>query len=113
MELKDIQAALEDIKTQVKSGNESNKAELEQKLNGLNAEIGKLSSKEEVAEVKAMIAEVQRHADSLDIKLQGNQSATAVKAGYFENVTKSITDNFDEIKQVDQPGRGVRGHAER
>ena len=64
MDLKDIQATLDSIKNEVKAGNESSKAELEQKLNGLNAEIGKLSSKEEVAEVKKMLDAVQGSAPS-------------------------------------------------
>lgn len=100
MDLNEIQASLNAIKDEVKSGNSNNKAEFEQKMAGLNAEIGKLSSKEEVAEVKKMIEAVQKHADGLDIKIQGNQSATSVKAGYYENVTKSITDNFADISKV-------------
>ena len=45
------------------------------------------------------LASVQAHADKLDLKLQEKGVSTEV-FGYYENLTKSITDSFVDIKEV-------------
>jgi HK97 family phage major capsid protein len=42
---------------------------------------------------------LQEHADKLDLKLQNNSVQTK-ETGYIENMVKSITDNFEQIKTV-------------
>ncbi len=42
---------------------------------------------------------LQEHADKLDLKLQNNSVQTK-ETGYVENMVKSITDNFEQIKTV-------------
>lgn len=42
---------------------------------------------------------LQAHADKLDLKLQEKGTETK-EGGYFENMTKSITENFAQVKDV-------------
>lgn len=100
MELNEIKSALEEIKGQVKAGGDAVKQEVEAKLNAINEEIKGFAKGSELDEVKSLLKGIQDHNDKLDVKLQNNVSSTAPKGGFFENITKSITDNFTEIKAV-------------
>jgi len=57
-------------------------------------------------EFELKLKAVQDHADSLDLKLQ-NKSAQSVEAGYNENMVKSITEGFNEVKDV-RKGKSIQ-----
>jgi len=57
-------------------------------------------------EFELKLKAVQDHADSLDLKLQ-NKTAQSVEAGYNENMVKSITEGFNEVKDV-RKGKSIQ-----
>jgi len=98
MEALEIKTALEGIKVQVEAKSTEQKAEVKSMIDALEAKM-KEENNATVAELKSSLEAIQAHADKLDVKLQ--EKTVAVKGdGYFENVTKSITEKFNEIKQV-------------
>ena len=98
MEALEIKTALEGIKVQVEAKSTEQKAEVKSMIDALEAKM-KEENNATVAELKSSLEAIQKHADKLDVKLQ--EKSVAVKSDdYFTNVTKSITDKFDEIKSV-------------
>lgn len=99
MEIQEIKSALDSIKEQVKTGGEAVRQEVEAKLVSINEEIKGFAKSTELDEVKELLKGIQDHNDKLDVKLQ-EKAAQSARASYYDNVTKSITDNFDQIKTV-------------
>lgn len=86
--------SLEQVKTEVKAFEEKyNQASEAQKA--LFAEELKTTKEDFEAKLKA----VQDHADKLDLKMQANPVGQKTE-GYDAQMTKAITDNFAQIKEV-------------
>jgi len=98
MEALEIKTALDGIKGQVEAKSTEQKAEVKSMIEALEAKM-KEENGSAISELKSALEAIQAHADKLDVKLQ--EKSVAVKSDdYFTNVTKSITDKFDEIKSV-------------
>ena len=108
MEVNEIKSLLEDIKGKVNESNESTKKEVEAKINTLNDNLKGFSKQEDINEVKGMLTELQKHTDSLDIKMQGfGQSGKKEIKSFNEVFADAVKDNYDEIKSV-RKGQGVK-----
>lgn len=105
MDTVEIKSILEGIKNEVKASGESNKAELDAKISQLNESLKNFTSKEDVAEIKALIAANQEHMDKLDIKLQGSHKKEL--KSFQDAFADAVKDNYDEIKSV-RKGHGVK-----
>lgn len=105
MEALEIKAALEGIKAQVETKGAEQSVEVKGLIDALEA---KMESKqnESIEALKADLKAIQDHADKLDVKLQ--EKAVETKgAGYFDVMTKSLTENFEQIKEV-RAGKSVQ-----
>lgn len=105
MEALEIKAALEGIKAQVETKGAEQSVEVKGLIDALEA---KMESKqnESIEALKADLKAIQDHADKLDVKLQ--EKAVQTKgAGYFDVMTKTLTENFNEIKEV-RAGKSVQ-----
>lgn len=101
-----LKAELANIKTALE-----NKSQLEVKtaLDAFEAKWNQTSEAQKTAftdelkttkdEFQGKLDVLQEHADKLDLKLQNNSVQTK-ETGYIENMVKSITDNFEQIKTV-------------
>lgn len=98
MEALEIKNALEGIKAQVETKATENTLEVKGLIEALETKM-KAEKDADVLALKADLAAIQAHADKLDIKLQ-EKGADVKEGGYFENMTKSLTDNFTSIKEV-------------
>lgn len=98
MDLTELKGLLEQIKSGVKSSNETNKAEFDAKISKLNEELQKFSKQSDIEEVKELIKANQEHLDKLDIKLQG--SAKREKKSFFDAYSDAVEKNYDQIMQV-------------
>lgn len=98
MEALEIKTALEGIKAQVEAKATEQTVEVKGLIEALEAKM-KEETSASITELKSALEAIQAHADKLDVRLQNNTPATKT-SGYFENVTKSITDGFAQIKDV-------------
>ncbi len=105
MEALEIKAALEGIKAQVETKGAEQSVEVKGLIDALEA---KMESKqnESIEALKADLKAIQDHADKLDVKLQ-EKSVETKGAGFFDVMTKSLTENFDQIKEV-RAGKSVQ-----
>lgn len=105
MEALEIKAALEGIKAQVETKTAEQSVEVKSLIEALEA---KMESKnnESVEALKAELKAIQDHADLLDVKLQ-EKKADVKSEGYFDVMTKTLTENFNEIKEV-RSGKSVQ-----
>ena len=105
MEALEIKAALEGIKAQVETKGAEQSVEVKGLIDALEA---KMESKqnESIEALKADLKAIQDHADKLDVKLQ-EKSVETKGAGYFDVMTKSLTENFEQIKEV-RAGKSVQ-----
>lgn len=103
MELNEIKDALEGIKSATEAKNTEVKNEVKGLIDALEA---KMASNESIEALKADLKAIQDHADKLDVKLQ-EKSVETKSNGYFDVMTKSLTDNFDQIKEV-RAGKSVQ-----
>jgi len=105
MEATEIKDALAQIKTSVEAKATEQTVEVKNLISALEEKM-RTETSATVEELKSSLAAIQEHADKLDVKLQEKGANTAAN-GYFNNVTKSIEDNFGEIKQV-RGGKSVQ-----
>lgn len=105
MEALEIKAALEGIKAQVETKGAEQSVEVKGLIDALEA---KMESKqnESIEALKADLKAIQDHADKLDVKLQ-EKSVETKGAGFFDVMTKSLTENFEQIKEV-RAGKSVQ-----
>jgi HK97 family phage major capsid protein len=95
MEALEIKGALEAIKTQVETKSTAQALEVKELIEALEA---KMTSEKDLAVdgLKADLVALQAHADKLDVKLQ----AKAKSEDKTDGLIKSITENFNDIKEV-------------
>jgi len=105
MESTEIKDALAQIKASVEAKSTEQTVEVKNLISALEEKI-RAENSATIEELKSSLAAIQEHADKLDVKLQEKGANTAAN-GYFNNVTKSIEDNFGEIKQV-RGGKSVQ-----
>lgn len=87
--------SLEQAKAEIKAFEEKNKELIKAEAKSLfDNEIKAIQD-----DFEAKLKLIQDHADKLDLKMQNNPVNTQ-SVGYFENVTKSFTEKFNEIKEV-------------
>lgn len=98
MEALEIKTALDGIKLQVETKATEQTAEVKGLIEALESKM-KSEKDADILALKTDLATIQAHADSLDLKLQNKQVETK-EGGYFENITKSLNDNFEGIKNV-------------
>lgn len=105
MEALEIKAALEGIKAQVETKTAEQSVEVKSLIEALEA---KMESKnnETIEALRADLKAIQSHADLLDVKLQ-EKKAEAKSEGYFDVMTKTLNENFNEIKEV-RSGKSVQ-----
>lgn len=105
MEANEIKSALEGIKAQVETKSAEQSVEVKGLIEALEA---KMESKqnESIEALKADLQAIQDHANKLDVKLQEKNVETKT-VGFFDSMTKSLTDNFDQIKEV-RAGKSVQ-----
>jgi HK97 family phage major capsid protein len=103
MEVKEITEALEGIKSAAELKNSEVKAELKGLIETLEA---KMATNESIDTLKEELKAIQDHANKLDVKLQEKNVETK-SVGYFDTMTKSLTENFDQIKEV-RAGKSVQ-----
>ncbi|CAH56648.1 major capsid protein precursor [Flavobacterium phage 11b] len=95
MEALEIKVALEAIKGQVDSKSSAQALEVKGLIEALEA---KMTSEKDLAvnELKSDMAALQAHADKLDVKLKEK----AKSEDKSDSLVKSITENFNDIKEV-------------
>jgi len=105
MEANEIKSALEGIKAQVETKSAEQSVEVKGLIEALEA---KMESKtnESIEALKADLQAIQDHANKLDVKLQEKNVETK-SVGFFDAMTKSLTDNFEQIKEV-RAGKSVQ-----
>jgi HK97 family phage major capsid protein len=103
MEVKEITDALEGIKSAAELKNTEVKAELKGLIDALEA---KMATNESIDTLKEELKAIQDHANKLDVKLQ-EKNVTTKSVGYFDAMTKSLTENFEQIKEV-RAGKSVQ-----
>jgi HK97 family phage major capsid protein len=105
MEANEIKSALESIKAQVETKGAEQSVEVKGLIEALEA---KMESKqnESIEALKADLQAIQDHANKLDVKLQ-EKNVTTKSVGYFDAMTKSLTENFEQIKEV-RAGKSVQ-----
>jgi HK97 family phage major capsid protein len=103
MELNEIKDALDGIKSATELKNSEVKAELKGLIETLEA---KMATNESIDTLKEELKAIQDHANKLDVKLQEKNVETK-SVGYFDTMTKSLTENFDQIKEV-RAGKSVQ-----
>jgi len=105
MEANEIKSALEGIKAQVETKSAEQSVEVKGLIEALEA---KMESKtnESIEALKADLQAIQDHANKLDVKLQEKTVETKT-VGFFDSMTKSLTENFDQIKEV-RAGKSVQ-----
>jgi HK97 family phage major capsid protein len=105
MEALEIKAALEGIKAQVETKTAEQSVEVKSLIEALEAKM-KSENNETVEALKADLKAIQSHADLLDVKLQ-EKTAEAKSEGYFDVMTKTLNENFNDIKEV-RSGKSVQ-----
>lgn len=105
MEANEIKSALEGIKAQVETKSAEQSVEVKGLIEALEA---KMESKqnESIEALKSDLQAIQDHANKLDVKLQEKNVETKT-VGFFDSMTKSLTDNFEQIKEV-RAGKSVQ-----
>ena len=105
MEANEIKSALESIKAQVETKGAEQSVEVKGLIEALEA---KMESKtnESIEALKADLQAIQDHANKLDVKLQESKTETK-GTGYYEGMTKALTENFEQIKEV-RAGKSVQ-----
>ncbi len=98
MEAFEIKTALEGIKAQVEQKATENTVEVKGLIEALEVKM-KADKDASVEELKSALKAIQDHADKLDLKLQ-EKGVEKKEGGYFENMTKALKDNFNDIKTV-------------
>src|SRR6478736_1003498 len=101
MEANEIKDALAQIKSSVEAKATEQTVEVKGLIEALEAKM-KSETESSISELKSALEAIQAHADKLDVKLQEKGAATSKEGGYLSNVTKSIEDNFTQIKQVEK-----------
>lgn len=87
----------EQVKEAVDAFKEENKDLLSVDVKGINERLDGLK------DVNTNIEAMQKHLDTLDVKLQDRKAGTKAEQGDF--IAKSIAENFDTIKQVERGDR--------
>ena len=105
MEANEIKSALEGIKAQVETKSAEQSVEVKGLIEALEA---KMESKtnESIEALKADLQAIQDHANKLDVKMQEKNVETK-SVGFFDAMTKSLTENFEQIKEV-RAGKSVQ-----
>lgn len=98
MEALEIKTALEGIKSQVDTKVSEQGIEVKGLIEALELKM-KAEKDADVTALKADLKAIQDHADKLDVKLQ-EKGADTKSTGFFARMQKSLTDNFDSIKNV-------------
>lgn len=110
-EIKEIQEALEGIKTQVTESTAENKTALEGQIKALDTKLGTAIEEGVKSATEALQAEikaVQEHADKLDVKIQTEvKSIDAPKPTFGQMMRKMISDKFEDINAV---GGGAKSY---
>lgn len=88
--------SLEQAKAEIKAFEEKNKELIKTEAKSLfDGEIKAITD-----DFEAKLKLVQEHADKLDLKMQNNAVVVGQGAGYVSEMTKAITENFTQIKEV-------------
>ena len=93
LDIKDFDTALENVKTAIKEGTETQIKDAIKELEEKSNDKVELQVKEAKEELLAELAKVQEHADKLDVKLQ-EKIKTEAKEAFLKSVIK---DNIEVI----------------
>ena len=105
MEANEIKSALEGIKAQVETKSAEQSVEVKGLIEALEAKI-ESKTKESIEALKADLQAIQDHANKLDVKMQ-EKTVETKSVGFFDAMTKSLTENFEQIKEV-RAGKSVQ-----
>ncbi len=100
MEVKELNEALEGIKAQVANATSANKEVLEGQIKALETKVTdaiEAGVKDATEALQAEIKAVQKHADTLDVKMQGQVKSENTNA---DNIKMAIKENGDAIQNV-------------
>lgn len=100
MEVKELNEALEGIKAQVANATSANKEALEGQIKALETKVTdaiEAGVKDATEALQAEIKAVQKHADTLDVKMQGQVKSENTNA---DNIKMAIKENGDAIQNV-------------
>lgn len=102
MDIKEFDKALENVKTVLKEGTET---QIKEAIDAFKDEY-KDAYKDEIETVQtgllAKLAEVQDHADALDVKIQKKETKESYKGDFIKELIK---ENFDSISSVQKTGK--------
>lgn len=112
MEVKELNDALEGIKAQVANATATNKEALEGQIKALETKVTdaiEAGVKEATEALQTEIKAVQKHADALDVKMQGQVKGEAKRKETFGSVMQDVlSKNFEDINKVGNTSKNFR-----